>query len=100
MVVYYRIISVTDHTNRLKENYMINLTDAEKASDKTQISYEKALNKLEKGGISLPTWLRAFTENPQLKSTQWWWLGIPLKIRNKTRIHSCHLQSTLYWSSS
>lgn len=48
MVVYYRIISVTDHTNRLKENYMINLTDAEKASDKTQISYEKSAQQIRK----------------------------------------------------
>ena len=48
MVVYYRKISVTNHTNRLKENYMINLTDAEKASDKTQISYEKSTQQIRK----------------------------------------------------
>lgn len=48
----------------------------------------KALNKLEKGGTS-STWLRAFMENPHLKSIQWWWPeSIPLKIRNETRIHT------------
>lgn len=48
MVVYYRKISVTYYANRLKENYMINLTDAEKASDKTQIPYEKSAQQIRK----------------------------------------------------
>ena len=40
--------TLSGHTNRLKENYMINLTDTEKASDKTQISYEKSTQQIRK----------------------------------------------------
>lgn len=45
---------------------MINLTDAERLI-KTQISYEKALNKLEKGGIPPLNLIKGIYRKPTAK---------------------------------